>query len=163
MLYTLSKLLLSSGLGGDGDLGDRPRCIDLMPLLSMLVFLSGSLFSALRLSKLGRRFDATEGLRESSRREVLRMWFSERSFRGMVSAKLGSVSSRMSDRGRILAQEDALMDCPLGSLELPPTIPPHPNIWVLSVSGDVRNDAPLALANEEPGWCPVSVPGGGCE
>lgn len=49
---------------------------DLMPLLSMLVLLSGSLFSALRVSVLGRRLD-------------------------VVSARLGSVSSRMSDRGRI--------------------------------------------------------------
>jgi hypothetical protein len=128
MLYILLMLLLSAGLAGDGDLGDRPRWADLMPLLSMLGLRSGSLFSPLRMSTLGRRLDATEGFRDSSRREVLRKWFSERSFRGIVSAKLGSVSSRMSDRGRILAQEDALVDSPLGSPKLLPTMPPQPKI-----------------------------------
>jgi hypothetical protein len=72
MLYILLMLLLSAGLAGDEDLGDRPRWADLMPLLSMLGLRSGSLFSPLRMSMLGRRLDATEGFRDSSRREVLR-------------------------------------------------------------------------------------------
>ena len=50
---------------------DLPRCTDLMPLLSMLVFLSGSLFSARRASRLG-RLDATEGFRVNSVRDALR-------------------------------------------------------------------------------------------
>jgi hypothetical protein len=71
MLYTL-EMLKSAGLGGDGVLlAGRPRCVDLAPLLSMLAFLSGSLFSAIRVSMLG-RLDATDGFRDSSERDVLR-------------------------------------------------------------------------------------------
>jgi hypothetical protein len=126
MLYILDMLLLSARLGGDGDLEDRPRGAVLMPLLSKLVFLSGSLFSTLRVSMLGRRLDATEGFRKRSGRDALCESFSVFAFRASVSAKLGSVSSRMSDKGRIFAQDDALMECPLGSPKLLPTIPPHP-------------------------------------
>lgn len=46
MLYILETLLLSVGLGGDGDLeGGWPPGMDRIALLSTLVFLSGSLFS----------------------------------------------------------------------------------------------------------------------
>lgn len=126
MLYILDMLLLSAGLGGDGVLEDRPRWTDLMPLLSKLIFRSGSLFSPLRLSPLGRRFEATDGFREISGRDVLRGSFSKTGFRSSVSARLGSVSSRMSERGRILAQEETLVECPLGSPKLLPTMPPQP-------------------------------------
>lgn len=72
----------------------------------MLVFLSGSRFSASRESRLG-RLDAADGFRVSSVRDILRgSCFSERSLLGIVSAKLGSVISRMSDNGRVLAQDD---------------------------------------------------------
>lgn len=57
---------------------------------------------------LGRRFDTAEGLRDTSGRDALRgRLLSERSLRGMVSAKLGSVSSRMSDRGRAFVHDGA--------------------------------------------------------
>jgi len=158
MLYMLVMLLLSAGLGGDGDLVVRPRFPDRTPLLSMLFFRSGSLFSPLRVSMLGRRLDATDGFRESSAREALRECASDMSFRGIVSAKLGSVSSRMSDRGRILAQEDALMDCPRSSPKLLPTI-----TWVLSDPGDVTNEEPLALSNEGQDSHCGPFPGEGCE
>lgn len=106
ILYILETLLLSAGLGGDGVLEDRPQQIDLPPLLSMLFFLSGSRFSPCRVSVLGRRFDATEGFRDTSGRDVFRgRLLSERSLRGIVSARLGSVSSRMSDKGRAFAHE----------------------------------------------------------
>jgi hypothetical protein len=105
MLYML-EMLKSAGLGGDGVLlAGRPRCTDLAPLLSMLAFLSGPLFSASRVSMLG-RLDATEGFRASSERDVLRGRLqSKGGFRDSVSARLGSVSSRMSDRGRVFAHE----------------------------------------------------------
>jgi hypothetical protein len=112
MLYMLDMLLLSAGLDGDGDLEVRPLWRDLMPLLSMLVFLSGSTFSPCRLSLLGRRLVATEGFRDISVREVLRGKLFVRTFRGKVSAKLDSVTSRMSDKGRGFAQQEA-MECPL--------------------------------------------------
>ena len=107
MLYML-EMLKSAGLDGDGVLlAGRPRCTDLAPLLSMLAFLSGSLFSANRMSMLG-RLDATEGFRDSSERDVQRNRLLSRGvFRGSVSAKLGSVISRISDRGRVLAHEEA--------------------------------------------------------
>lgn len=127
MLYILDMLLLSAGLGGDGVLEDLPRWTDLMPLLlSKLALLSGSLFSPLRVSILGRRFEATDGFRERSGREALRGCLSVGGFRSSVSAKLGSVSSRMSDRGRIFAQEETLVEYPLGSPKLLPTMPPQP-------------------------------------
>jgi hypothetical protein len=124
--YILDMMLLSAGLGGDGVLEVRSRWAFLRPLLSELVFLSGSLLSTLRVSMLGRRLEATEGFRERSGRDTLCERFSIVAFRATVSAKLGSVSSRMSDKGRIFAQDDALMECPLGSPKLLSTIPPHP-------------------------------------
>lgn len=119
------EILKSAGLGGDGVLlRFRPRCADLRPLLSKLAFLSGSLFSANRESRLG-RLDAMDGLRVRSLRDMLRgRWFSDMSFLGIVSARLGSVSSWMSDSGRVLAQEVTLLDSPLGSGALP-TKPPR--------------------------------------
>lgn len=96
---------------GDGVLLDgRPRFAHPTLLLSMLVFLPGSLFSASRVSMLG-RLDAIEGFRERSVRDALRgRLLSENSLWGIVSAKLGSVSSRMSERGRVLAQEATLQE-----------------------------------------------------
>jgi hypothetical protein len=106
MLYML-EMLNSAGLGGDGVLlVGRPRCTGLAPLLSMLAFLSGSLFSAKRVSILG-RLDATDAFWHSSERDVLRSGLpSAGGLRDSVSARLGSVSSRMSDRGRVLAHEE---------------------------------------------------------
>jgi hypothetical protein len=97
---------------------------------------------------LGRRFEATEGFRERSGRDALGRYFSVIGFRGSGSAKLGSVSSRISDRGRILAQEDALMECPLGSPKSLLTMPPHPPTRLVSDLGDARNDVVLTLSNE---------------
>lgn len=114
MLYMLDMLWLSAGLDGDGDLDVRPLWMDLMPLLSMLFFLSGSTFSPYRLSLLGRRLVATEGFRDISVREVLRGKLFVRAFRGRVSAKLDSVTSRMSDKGLGFAHEEAV-ECPLCS------------------------------------------------
>ena len=71
MLYILVMLLLSTGLGGDGVLDGRSRWTDLMPLLSKLVFLSGSLFSTLRVSTLGRRLEATDVICERYCRDEL--------------------------------------------------------------------------------------------
>ena len=124
MLYILEKLL-SAGLDGDGvRLGGRPRRLDLTSLLSKLIFLSGSLFSA-RLSRLGGFFDRDEGFRERDTREVLRgRLFSTRSLCGIASAKLGSVSSRISDKGRAFAQEGAFAEWPLCSPEVLLTMPP---------------------------------------
>jgi hypothetical protein len=49
-------MLKSAGLGGDGVLlKGRHRRADFVLALSMLVFLSGSLFSTARVSMLGRR------------------------------------------------------------------------------------------------------------
>ena len=51
--------------------------------------------------------DAADGFRVSSVRDALRgSCFSQRNLLGIVSAKLGSVISRMSDNGRVLAQDD---------------------------------------------------------
>lgn len=108
---------------------DRPRCADLTPLLSMLVFLSGSLFSASRVSRLG-RLDATDGLRVNSVRDALRgSCLSEKNRLGMVSARLGSVSSRISDRGRARAQEVMLVEWPLESPWALATMPPLPSAF----------------------------------
>ena len=161
MLYILVMLLLSVGLCGGGDL-ERPRCTDLTPLLSTLFFLSGSTFSPWRVSKLGRRLDAPDGFSVISVREVLRSMLFDRMFRGKVSAKLDSVTSRMSDKGRVLAQEEA-MECPLGSLRLVPSMPPQPVLWLWSESGEARKDESLTLSGEgcrSGGW---SLVGGGCE
>ena len=89
----------------------------MMPLLSMLFFLAGSMFSACRVSKLGRRLDATDGFSDISVRDVLRGRLLNMTFRGRVSATLDSVTSRMSDRGRGFAHEEAT-ECPLGSPRL---------------------------------------------
>lgn len=124
-LYILDKLWLSARFGGDGVLKDRPRGTVLMPLPSMLFFLSRPLFSKLRKSLLG-RLDTTEIFREKSGREALRTLLSKSSLRGIVSAKLGSVSSRISDKGRILAQDVTLTECPLDSPKLLLTMPPQP-------------------------------------
>lgn len=64
-------LILSAGLGGDGVLEKRPRWVDVMPVLSVLFFLSGS-FSTRRVSLLRRLLDETEAFRDISLREVLR-------------------------------------------------------------------------------------------
>lgn len=111
ILYMLEMLM-----SGDGVLlGGCPRCASRGALLSVLSFLSGSLFSASRASMLG-RLDAMDGLRDKSVRERLRgMLPSESSLCGIVSAKLGSVSSRMSDRGRGLAHDATLLESALGS------------------------------------------------
>jgi hypothetical protein len=122
MLNMLEKLL-SSGLFGDGvRLEVRPRFADLRPYrsVSWLFFLSGSLFSPYRLSMLGLR--RPDGLRD---KELLRAAESERSLGGIVSAKLGSVISRMSESERILGQGEALTESALGServllLSMPP-------------------------------------------
>lgn len=124
MLYILDMLWLSAGLGGEGVLEARPLWIDLMPLLSRLIFRSGSLFSTLRISMLGRRLDATDVFRDKSGRDALREGLSERGFGGSGSARLGSVSSRISDRGRIFDHEDGLTGCPFGSPKSLPTMPP---------------------------------------
>jgi hypothetical protein len=150
MLYILDMLLLSAGLGGDGVLEDRPRWTNLMPLLSRLVFLSGSLFSPQRFPILGRRLEATEGCRERSGRDVLRDCLSGRGLRSRGSARLGSVSSRISDRGRIFVHEETLMECPLSSPKLLPTMPPRPMTGLPSDPGDVRKETPLSLSNEGP-------------
>jgi len=124
MLYTL-EMLKSAGLAGDGVLLEaRPRCVDLIPLLSMLVFLSASLFSRHQVSRLG-RLDTTDGLLVNSVCEdaIGGRLFSERSFFGIVSMRLGSVSSRMSDSGRVLAQEVMLLEWPLDSPNVVLTIP----------------------------------------
>lgn len=71
-LYILHMLTLSAGLDGDGVLEARPLQVDLIPLLSMLFFRSGSMFSPCRLSLLGRRPVAAEGRRDISVREMLR-------------------------------------------------------------------------------------------
>lgn len=56
---------------------------------------------------------------------------------GIVSARLGSVSSRMSDSGRILGHGDALTDSARGSEKEPlPSMPPTPRSSPLSESGD---------------------------
>jgi hypothetical protein len=119
---------LSAGLGGDGVLEGRPRRPDLRPLLSELTFLSGSLFSG-RLSMLGRCFDTNEGFRDSDsdgRDELGARLDSEWSLCGIASARLGSVSSRMSDKGRVFAQDGALAECPLGSPKVLLTMPLQP-------------------------------------
>lgn len=138
MLYTLETLWLSIGLGGDGDLEDRPRYIDLPPLLSVLGFLSISRVSPCRVSMLGRHLDAAEGLRDTSSRDVLRgmLPLSVRSLRGMVSARLGSVSSRMSDKGRVFAHEGACREGALCSPNELPTMPPPSTNRLHSTSPD---------------------------
>lgn len=72
---------------------------------------------------LGRRLDVADGFRDKG---VLRAaaW-SERSLCGIVSAKLGSVSSRMSDNGRTFAQEETLAEEALDSPNELPTMPPQ--------------------------------------
>lgn len=141
MLYILDMLWLSAGLGGDGVLEVRPLWTDRMPLLSWLVLRSGSLFSPLRVSKLGRRLEATDGFRERSGRDALHDGLSERGFGGGGSARLGSVSSRISDKGRILDHEDALPGCPFGSPKSLPTM-----LLQLSVLYDSRNEGALSLS-----------------
>ena len=164
ILYILETLLLSAGLGGDGVLEDRPRYMDLPPLLSILTFLSGSRFSPCRVSVLGRRFDAAECFRVISGRDVLRgRLLSDKSLRGIVSARLGSVSSRISDRGRAFAQEGACKDGALGSPKELPTMPPPPVFLLPSDSGDATNDEQLTRSKEGrvSGYGPV--PGCDCE
>lgn len=138
-LYMLDMLLLSAGLGGDGVLKDRPRWIDLISLLSKLSFFSGSLFSACRVSRLGRGFDAMECFRTSSVRETLCCMLPQRYFRGMESTRLGSVNSRMSERGRVLAQEDAT-EYALGSPKPLLTMPPESILRNLFASLKLRKD-----------------------
>jgi hypothetical protein len=128
--------------------------------VSWLVFVSGSLFSANLLSVLGRRLDATDGLRDTE--VLLGTEFSERSFGGMESTRLGSVSSLMSERGRIFAQEVTLAEIALGSPKTLLTIPPQPMTWV--VVSDPGDNAALVVPSVEQrsseGW---PFPGGGCE
>ena len=121
--------------------------MDLMPLLSMLFFLSGSTFSPWRLSLLGRRLAATEGFRDMSVRELLRGKLVVRAFRGRVSAKLDSVTSRMSDNGRGFAHEEA-MECPLCSPRWLPSVPLRAMIWPLSDAGEARKEEILARSGE---------------
>ena len=66
------------------------------------------------MSLLGRRRDAQDGFSDMSVREVLRGRAVIMMLRGKVSAKLDSVTSRMSDKGLGFAQEEAI-ECPLGS------------------------------------------------
>lgn len=118
---------MSAGLGGDGVLEGRPRRPDLTPLLSRLTFLSGSLFSA-RPSMLGRCFDTSEGFRDSDsegRDEFEKKLDSKWSLCGIASARFGSVSSRMSDKGRVFAQVGALVECPLDFPRVLLTMPPQ--------------------------------------
>jgi hypothetical protein len=138
MLYILETLWLSIGLGGDGDLDDCLRYIDLPPLLSMLVFLSTSRVSPHRVSMLGRHLDAAEGLRDTSGRDVLRgiLPLLVRSLRGMVSARLDSVSSRMSDKGRVFAHEGACREGALCSPNELLTMPPPGTDRLHSTSPD---------------------------
>lgn len=161
MLYILETLLLSAGLGGDGVLEDLPRYIDLPPLLSVLVFLPGSRFSPCHVSVLGRRLDAADAFCVTSGRDVLRgRLLSECNRRGTVSARLGSVSSRMSDKGRTFAHAGACREGALGSLEELPTIPPLLATRLLFKSGDVAEDELLPRSREgrvpengpAPGW-----------
>lgn len=159
MLYIL-QLLWSAGLDGDGVLEGRPRCADLPPLLSMLIFLSGSRFSATRVSMLG-RCDAIDGLRDISVRDALHgTWFSENSLCGTVSARLGSVISRMSDRGRFFAQDGTLLEWPLGSPKVLATMPPQPTA---SDPGDATYAEPPVLSSEGRASDGGPFPGGGCE
>jgi hypothetical protein len=153
MLYILEMLMSGDGVLLEG----RPRCADLAPLLSMLVFLSGSLFSASRASILG-RLDAMEGLRDRSTREVLRgKLLSEINLCGIVSAKLGSVISRISDRGRAFAHEVALLEFPLGSLKLLATMPPKA---ATSEAGDGGYEGLSSEGRDSDGG---PFPGDGCE
>jgi hypothetical protein len=93
------EYVLSAGLGGDGVAESRPL---LSEILFSVSFLPGPLFSAKWLSKLGRRLEATERFRES---ESLQAVFSGGSLRGATSTRLGSVSSRISDNGRVLVAQ----------------------------------------------------------
>jgi len=92
---------------------------------------------------LGRRRDATDTFRETSVREA-------QGRRAIVSAKLGSVSSRISDRGRVLAHEDAI-ECPLGSPTVLPTMPPQAGARLPSGPSGVRNEEPLGCSCDERG------------
>lgn len=149
MLYMLETLWLSTGLDGDGVLEDRPRYVDLPPLLSMLFFLSGSRFSPHRVSVLGRRFDAADAFRIISGRDVfLGRLLSDRSLCGIVSTRLGSVSSRMSDKGRTFAHEGACKDGARGSPKELLIMPPPPVIRLPSGSGDATNEEPLTRSKE---------------
>lgn len=91
--------VLPAGLGDDEVAESRPL---LSEILFSVSFLPGPLFSAKWLSTLGRRLEATGRFRES---EGLQAVFSGGSLRGVTSTKLGSVSPRISDNGRVLVAQ----------------------------------------------------------
>lgn len=125
----------------------------------MLVFLSGSLFSVNRVSRLG-RLDATDGLRVRSFRDALRgSCLPERSLLGTVSARLGSVISWMSDNGRVFAQDVKFISWPLKSPLPPPTMP-----LLSNPSGPDGVDGRQLAARPWERWTSEGGPllGGGC-
>lgn len=138
ILYILVMLLSSTALGGVGDPGSCSRCRDAISLYSTLFVLSCSQVSVTRASTIGRGFEVADCLRDRSGRGKGWKVASERSFFGIVSAKLGSVSSRISDNGRILAHDVAQMDCPRGSPK-PQVIPPVSESLVFSFPVDDTN------------------------
>lgn len=87
-----------------------------------------------------------DGFRVSSVRDALLIsCLSESNLFGIVSAKLGSVISRMSDKGRVLAQDVMLVELPRGSAWALPTMPTRST--PSSSEGEGRAE-PLARSNE---------------
>lgn len=114
------------------------------------------------MSVLGRRLDAADGLRDTSGREVLRVkLLSDRSLRGIVSARLGSVSSRISDKGRDFIHDGACRDGALVSPKELSTMPPLLMPRVPFDTGGATKDESLTRSNE--GRASEHGPAPGCD